>query len=101
MDVNGARRGLVSVAGEIGSADALLAHDLNVRIILLNRVLEAVQALAGDEEVSRVEDQADFAFSLQRLGHEVGSRDAVAIVVRRDDTDILFACSKSLQEHCP
>ena len=48
--------GLLRVTGEVRTADALLGDDLDVGILLLNRLLEAVIALAGHEEVGGVED---------------------------------------------
>ena len=54
---------LFGVAREVRTADALLGDDLDVRILLLDRLLEAVVALAGHEEVGGVEDEADLALA--------------------------------------
>ena len=42
-------------------------------------------------EVGGVEHEADVAFAVQRLGHQVSRRDAVAVLVRRHDADIVLA----------
>ena len=40
----------------------------------MDRLLEAVIALLGDEEVRGMEDEADLAFAAERLGHQMARR---------------------------
>ncbi len=64
---------LLRVAGEVRAADTLLAEDLDVRIVLGDRLLKAVIALLGDKEVSGMENKSDLAFAAERPGHQVGA----------------------------
>ena len=84
LEVSMRRGHLVGVAGEVRPADALLGDDLDVGIVLGDRLLEGVVALLGDEEVGGVEDQADIALAAERLRHQVRRGDAVAVVVGGD-----------------
>ena len=88
---------LLGVAGEVGSADALLGDDLDVRIVLGDRLLDGVVALLGDEEVGGVEDKSDIALAAERLGHQVRGGDAVAVIVGRDRADVVLAGDEALR----
>ena len=92
---------LLGVAREVGTADALLGDDLDVGIVLGDRLLDSVVALLGDEEVGGVEDQADIALAAERLRHQVRGGDAVAVIVGRDGADIVLAGRRSLSARCP
>ena len=75
----------------------LLLDDLDVGIVLFDRRLEGIVALAGDKEVGGVVDDADLTFAAERLGHEVRGGDAVSVVVRRDDADVVLAGREPLR----
>src|SRR5689334_4879270 len=90
--VRGEHRGgcLLGVAREVGPADALLGHDLDVGIVLERR-LDRLVALPGDVEVGGVVDEADLALAAQRLHQQEGGGDPVAVLVGRDHADVVLA----------
>ncbi len=90
------RRGL-SVAGEVRSRDALLCRDLDVGVRLLHRRLEALVPLLRHEEIRLVVDEADFSLAPKGLRHQVCGDDAVAVVVGRDDRDVVAPRGHSLR----
>jgi hypothetical protein len=79
------------VRGEVGPADALLLDEVDPGVVLLDRLLEGVVALAGDEEVRVVEDDAHGAAAVEPFGHQVRGRHAVAEVVGRRDAHVVVA----------
>ena len=83
-------------AAKSGPAMPCSATILHLGEALGHRLPEGLGPLAGDVEVGGVRDDADLALLAQRIGHELGGGGAVAVIVGRDDADIVLAGDEAL-----